>query len=69
MWSEDRAVSPTRNPGLTDASPIHRRCSGDASAMHQRRRGGEHRAPRRAAPPMHRRRGAILRPHLLGPHI
>ncbi|CAK0876372.1 unnamed protein product [Prorocentrum cordatum] len=37
--------------------------------MHRRRRRGENRAPHRAASPRHRRGGAILRPHLLGPHL
>eukprot|EP00959_Pyramimonas_sp_CCMP1952_P005201 109313-Pyramimonas_sp.AAC.1 len=36
--------------------------------MHRRRRRAANRAPHRATPPMHRRCGAILRPHPLGPH-
>eukprot|EP00959_Pyramimonas_sp_CCMP1952_P289185 6048023-Pyramimonas_sp.AAC.1 len=50
---------------------MHRRCNGNASvtsAMHWRRQRGENRAPHRADEKMHRRCGAILRPHLLGPH-
>eukprot|EP00959_Pyramimonas_sp_CCMP1952_P258571 5405087-Pyramimonas_sp.AAC.1 len=55
--------------GLEDraASLPHRRCIASASAtfaMSRRRRRGEHRAPHRAASPMHQRCGAILRPHL-----
>eukprot|EP00959_Pyramimonas_sp_CCMP1952_P052699 1101761-Pyramimonas_sp.AAC.1 len=39
---------------------------GDRSAIHRRRQRGERRDPHRAAPPMDRRCGAILRPHLGG---
>eukprot|EP00959_Pyramimonas_sp_CCMP1952_P019206 405913-Pyramimonas_sp.AAC.1 len=37
--------------------------------MHRRRRREANRAPNRAASAMHRRCGAILRPHLLLPHV
>eukprot|EP00959_Pyramimonas_sp_CCMP1952_P332343 6959264-Pyramimonas_sp.AAC.1 len=37
--------------------------------MHRRRQREENRAPNRAASPMHRRCGTILRPHLLRLHL
>eukprot|EP00959_Pyramimonas_sp_CCMP1952_P003285 68284-Pyramimonas_sp.AAC.1 len=51
-----------------EASAMHRPCASDASstwAMHRQRRREANRTPCRA---MHRRCGAILRPHLLRPH-
>eukprot|EP00959_Pyramimonas_sp_CCMP1952_P348574 7302293-Pyramimonas_sp.AAC.1 len=54
------------------ASPMHRRCIDDASAIlavHRRHWRGRFRAPHRAASPMHRGCGAILRPHPLRPHL
>eukprot|EP00959_Pyramimonas_sp_CCMP1952_P274155 5730621-Pyramimonas_sp.AAC.1 len=58
-----------RSRRIGNASPMHRRRIGDAtptSATHRRHRRGENLTPHRAA--SHRRYGAILRPHPLGPH-
>eukprot|EP00959_Pyramimonas_sp_CCMP1952_P289914 6063545-Pyramimonas_sp.AAC.1 len=58
MGPEDRASSPMHHWCIGDASTIHRRrrrCVGDVGIK-------ENRAPQRAASPLHRRSGKILRP-------
>eukprot|EP00959_Pyramimonas_sp_CCMP1952_P463890 9485677-Pyramimonas_sp.AAC.1 len=61
MGSEYRAVPPTHHRYIDDASAT--------SAMRRRCSRGTSWAPHRAASPMHRKCGAILRPHLFGPHL
>eukprot|EP00959_Pyramimonas_sp_CCMP1952_P434754 9103218-Pyramimonas_sp.AAC.1 len=56
MGSEDRAASPIHRRCIGDASPIHWRAS-STSAIHGRRRRGANRAPHRAASAMRRRCG------------